>query len=171
MLGYIVADERGGGDRRLAALVDRLLSDGLRLAGAVQTNVEMDEGRPCHMDLCVIGQDTAVRISQSLGAHSSGCRLDPAGLETVVGAVEAQLDAPVDLLIVNKFGKQEIEGRGFRELIAEALALEVPVLTAIRPSQTSSFLEFADDFAQEVPASPKGIFEWLDLQPERTRSD
>lgn len=161
MLGYIMADERGGGDRRLAALVDRLLSDGLRLAGAVQTNTEVEADRPCHMDLCVIGQDTAVRISQSLGAHSSGCRLDPAGLETVVGAVEAQLDAPVDLLIVNKFGKQEVEGRGFRTVIGAAIAQGIPVLTSVNAKNLEGFRAFADELAVQIDADMDSMHAWV----------
>lgn len=161
MLGYIVADERGGGDRRLAALVDRLLSDGLRLAGAVQTNVEVEPDRPCHMDLCVIGQDAAVRISQSLGVHSSGCRLDPAGLETVVGAVEVQLDAPVDLLIVNKFGKQEVEGRGFRTVMGAAIAQGIPVLTSVNAKNLEGFRAFADELAVQIDADVDSMHAWV----------
>jgi hypothetical protein len=80
------------------------------------------------MDVRVLPNGPILRISQNLGSVSKGCRLDPAALEAAVGLVEARLDPNVDLLIINKFGKHEADGRGFRTVIAAALDLEIPVL-------------------------------------------
>lgn len=113
MLGYFVSQGRGEADLLLAGVAARLMADGWRLAGAVQVNVETRADRPCEMDLHVLAQDRVVRISQNLGALSTGCRLDPAALETAVGLVERALEDGVQLLVVNKFGKQELEGRAF----------------------------------------------------------
>ena len=160
MLGVISASGRGEGDRLLHAAAVRLQAQGLRVAGAVQSNRDRDDGRRCDMDLHVLTGSDVVRISQDLGLNSRGCRLDAAGLERVVGLVSAALDGPLDLLIVNKFGKQESEGRGFRPLIGQALLQGVPVLTSVKAGNSDAFDAFADGMAQTVPADLDAILTW-----------
>ncbi len=170
MLGYISDDTRGASDRLLCQMAERLQDKGLKLAGAVQENVGGDESTPCDMVLRVLGLEEPVTISQRLGPHASGCRLDAGALERAVGLVEATLNDATDLLIINKFGKQEIEGRGFRSLVADALSHGIPVLTAIRPSQLEAFTDFAGEMAEEVKANPQGIYDWLTTHREMAAS-
>ena len=63
------------------------------------------------------------------------------------------------LLIVNKFGKHEAEGRGFRSLIAEALASGLPVLLGVNQMNMHSFQAFAGDMAE--PLTPAGLDLWV----------
>jgi len=158
-LGYVIGARRGGVDRLLAEVATHLAAEGWDLAGVVQVNAERP-GRRCDMDLAVLGGGS-VRISQCLGPLARGCRLDPSGLETAVGLVEAALDArPPQLLIVNKFGKAEIGGRGFRPLIARALGQGVPVLTGVGPGNLDGFLAFAEGLGEALPDSPAAVLEW-----------
>ncbi|MEX5726690.1 hypothetical protein Ga0609869_000043 [Rhodovulum iodosum] len=66
-----------------------------------------------------------------LPARNVACRLDPAALETAVGLVAAGLSSGADLLIVNKFGKHEAAGRGFRYVVAEAVAMDTSHISVI----------------------------------------
>lgn len=152
MLGYVrIGDERGTASLLLAGVADGLARDGIRLAGAVQINTDRPDCA-CDVDLRILGDaGPSVRISQSLGAAARGCRLDPGALEDAAHRVSRAL-AGADLLIVNKFGKQEAEGRGFRTVIAEALDAGVPVLTAVAGDQAGAFRDFAGDLAEEVRA-------------------
>lgn len=160
MLGYVTCEAQGASDRLLAEVAVRLLAEGWPLAGVVQLNTEVDPARPCRMDLEVLGQGQVIRISQDLGALSQGCRLDAAALEQAVGLVEAALDQAPRLLLVNKFGKQEGEGRGFRPLIGQALARGIPVLTAVRAKNLSQFQAFAEDMARPLPAEVEALLAW-----------
>jgi len=144
MLGFVTGGERGQADEVLAEVALRLRAEGVALAGVVQVNDEFDPARPCHMDLHILTGANVVRISQNLGALSKGCRLDPAGLEQAVGLVAQALETGPDLLIVNKFGKQEADGRGFRPLIGQALAAGIPVLTAVNTANRPAFEAFAE---------------------------
>ncbi|NEX46188.1 DUF2478 domain-containing protein [Pseudotabrizicola algicola] len=165
MLGYISAPERGMGDRLLAGVAQRLALAGFRLGGVVQVNTETEPDRPCLMDLRVLGQTGVIRISQNLGRHASGCRLDATGLETAVGRVAAHLEQdPPQLMILNKFGKQEAEGRGFRPVIAEALARGVPVLTGVSQKNRACFDMFAQELAQALPPEEDAVLEWCVAQ-------
>lgn len=160
MLGYIALEGRGNADQVIRDAAHILQADGLRIAGAVQVNVDHDPRLKCHMDLHILSGDGIIRISQDLGALSKGCRLDPDGLERAVGLVAAALDAGADLLIVNKFGKQELDGRGFRPLIGEALLRGIKVLTSVNPGNLPGFLEFAGDLAHPLPEDKDDIIRW-----------
>ena len=146
MLAYVIHDEDEGSGR-MAALARALAAQGLRLAGAVQTNLNRGEDCACDMELTVLGTDAEpIRISQSLGAGSQGCRLDADALERAAALAASRLEG-ADLALVNKFGKQEAAGRGFRDFIATALAEEIPVLIAVAPELVTAFTEFAGDYA------------------------
>ncbi len=164
MLGYVVSQSQGQGDQLLAGLAQRLRTQGWRLAGAVQMNVTFDPARPCHMDLHVLSGANVVRISQDLGAGATGCRLDAQSLEQAVGLVGAALRAEIQvaprLLIINKFGKQEADGRGFRPLIGEALQMGVPVLTSVSGANLAGFEGFAGGIGVEVAADPEALMAW-----------
>ncbi|MBN8194760.1 DUF2478 domain-containing protein, partial [Bacillus sp. NTK074B] len=85
---YVSGTERGQTDRLLAQTADTLGAEGWALAGVVQLNTDRPGRKDCDMDLRVLGRPEVIRISQNLGAESSGCRLDPEGLETAVALVE-----------------------------------------------------------------------------------
>ncbi len=160
VLGVISHDTRGGSDRLLVGLADLLIARGLRLAGCVQYNLDCEDNGKCRMQARVLPDGARRLISQDLGALASGCRLDPAALEDVVGQVSASLETGPDLLIVNKFGKQEAEGGGFRAVIGAALMQEIPVLTSVHPRNRDAFDAFAGDLAQPVPADPDALLRW-----------
>lgn len=161
MLGYVMTPGRGDGDRLLHGLAVALLARGRVIAGAVQENVDNSPGRRCHMDLRTLSDPSVFRISEDRGPEARGCRLDPQGLTEAVHKVERELAQPgVSLLLVNKFGKQETEGGGFRMLIATALGMGIPVLTSVSSRNLPAFLEFADGMATELPADPEGLLAW-----------
>ena len=162
MLGYVICAGKGAGDSLLAEVAFGLLAEGRAVAGAVQRNVILRDGRPAQMDLDVLANGVRIRISQDLGAQASGCRLDPGALEEAVGLVEAALaaDPPPALLVVNKFGRQEAEGRGFRRTIGMALASGIPVLTAVSEDRRAAFEDFAGDLAELLAPEPGALRDW-----------
>ena len=166
MLGFItVNDTAGAADRLLADTAHALQAQGWRLAGAVQDNLDRGPDHACDMDLRILGDDgPAIRISQNLGSCASGCRLDTGALALAVGRAEVALAQGADLVIVNKFGKQECYGRGFRDFIAEALAQGIPVLLSVPAEQMDGFHEFAGDLAE--PVTRDGLVDWCHAQRE-----
>lgn len=136
----------GQTDAALAELRDRMVADGLRVAGVLQDRAPSASGGKAHMVLHdAAGRFTSV-ISQDLGAGAGGCRLDPGALEDVVLRV-AQALPGADVLFVNRFGKQEEQGRGFAPLIAEALDAGLTVIVAVAPEKRAAFQGFAGDLA------------------------
>ena len=131
------------------------------MTGVVQINAERDDAGPCDMDVKVLPDGPAIRISQSLGREARGCRLDPAALERAVGLVEARLAEGADCLIVNKFGKHEAEGRGFRTAIAEALSADIPVLVGLNRLNADAFVQFSGGLAVELAPNLEDLANWI----------
>ena len=76
--------------------------------------------------------------------------------------METTLDSSPDLLIINKFGKHEAEGRGFRPLIAEALARDIPVLLGVNALNLDAFEGFSCGLAEELSADATAIATWFE---------
>jgi glycosyltransferase involved in cell wall biosynthesis len=160
-LAYTMAPGRGDTDLILHKLARNLAARGLRCSGTVQINSKRPDSGPCDMDVQVLPDGPVLRISQDLGPSARGCRLDPAALETAAGLVAASLDGGADVLIVNKFGKHEAEGRGFRAVIAEALALGIPVIVGVNGLNLPGFDEFAGGLASRLPPDCDALEAWV----------
>ena len=166
-LACIMSRSRGETDPRLAAVAGHLMQRGLRLCGTVQVNTERGDGRHCDMDLMVLPDGPTLRISQDRGKWARGCRLDVGSLELAVARVSGALDFGADLMIINKFGKHEAEGRGFRSVIAAALERGVPVLVGLNPLNREAFDTFAAGLATGLAGDLGSILEWADLSGTR----
>lgn len=159
-IAYTLAPGRGDTDLLLQGLAAAAASDGLKVCGTVQINSEAPCEGPCDMDVQCLPDGPIIRISQSLGKHARGCRLNPDALEQAVGWVEGRIGADIDLLIVNKFGKHEADGRGFRNAIAQALAADIPVVVGLNSMNKTAFHEFTGGEAEEVAPDPDALSAW-----------
>lgn len=162
MLAYVSLFGRGATDAFLSAVAADLAARGLRLAGTVQSNVDRPDRRRCDMDLRVLPDGPLVRISEDRGDLARGCRLDSGALEQTVAEVLARLPG-ADLMIVNKFGKREGEGRGLIPAIAAALDRGIPVLVGVNALNLPDFLAFADGLAVALPPDVAAVADWASL--------
>jgi Protein of unknown function (DUF2478) len=154
-------------DGFLAGLAANLTAQGWRLAGVIQSRGEA--GTECHcadMDLTSLATGDVFRISQPLGNGAHGCRLDPGALAHCSAALERDIATGPDLLVLNRFGHGESEGRGFRDLIAQALDLGVPVLTAVRPTYARAWADFGGEIACDLPMQADAVLAWALAQEE-----
>lgn len=158
-LAYVTLQGRGRTDALIAEVAERLETRGLRLAGTVQSNTARADRRKCDMDLRVLPDGPVVRISEDRGDLARGCLLDSGALEQTVHEVQRRLDG-AQLLIVNKFGKRESEGRGLVPVIAEAVALGLPVLVGVNGLNLAAFLAFAGDGTRALPTETEAVVDW-----------
>ncbi|CAN1529841.1 Protein of unknown function DUF2478 [Paracoccaceae bacterium] len=160
-LAYTMASERGDTDLILLKLAKVLATRGLRCCGTVQINSERVDTGACDMDVQVLPDGPVLRISQDLGRSARGCRLDPAALEAAVALVSSSLVLGADVLIVNKFGKHEAEGRGFRAVIAEALSNGIPVIVGVNALNLPEFKEFSEGLGKGLPCEGAALEDWV----------
>jgi nucleoside-triphosphatase THEP1 len=149
-------------DPVMARLASRLAESGVRIAGFVQCNLPRADRRRCDMALQEISSGEIIGISQDRGPLARGCHLNVSELLRGMQLGREALAQRPDLLLINKFGKTEGEGGGFRPLIAEAIELGVPVLIAVPWRNIDSWRAFSGELSTEVAiddlvASPLGI--------------
>jgi len=161
-IAYICAPRTGEVDLVLEEFSLELAQRGVTTSGLVQVNSYQVGRHKCDMDVRVLPDGPTIRISQSLGNNAKGCRLDPAALERAVSDVNLQLAQFPEVLIVNKFGKHEASGRGFRDTIAEALIQNTPVVVGINRLNLAAFQEFCGGTQTHVQASPKALMRWFE---------
>ncbi|MCD9146325.1 DUF2478 domain-containing protein [Pseudophaeobacter flagellatus] len=163
-LAYVMTETRGGTDRLISSLAEALDAKGIALAGIVQTNTECSDDTLCDMDVRVLPTGETIRISQSLGAGARGCRLNPEALERAVGQVSSSLqqEPRPQVLIVNKFGKHEADGRGMRPVIAEALSQGLVVVSGVNRMNVEAFKAFSDGMAVQGAADLDGLVAWVE---------
>lgn len=147
-------------DTVLSEVARDLKSRGLQIAGAVQHNTHNGDRCRCDMTLEDLASGTLVKISEDRGPEARGCRLDSMALEEIVGLVCSSLDGRPDLMVVNKFGKREAEGSGFRAAIEQALDSGVAVLTAVSTTNLAEWENFADGLDERLPLEPSAIAAW-----------
>lgn len=160
-LAYITSAQSGETDRVLSEAAALLARRGVRLAGVVQTNIQRPQRYRCDMDLRLLPNGPVINITQDLGANARGCQLNPGALEQAVAEVARRLArGDADMLILNKFGKHEAEGRGFRELVGEALERGLPVLLGVNGLNLPDFLAFTGGLAVPLPCDPAALADW-----------
>jgi hypothetical protein len=162
-IAVISSPVRGETDRLISEAAANLIAKGKKLLGAVKvlTNIE-GANHDCNMDLRILPTGRMIRITQSLGAGSTSCRLHPGAIADAVAEVETTGAAGFDLFVLNKFGPQEAEGHGFCATIAEALSQDVPVLVGVGKACRSAFDDFAGGLAETLPAELPAILDWCE---------
>ncbi len=152
---------RGEVDRLLTALATELQQARVRLVGAVKDQShESRFANGCDMRLRVLPDGPLIPITQNLGAGSDACRLDPAGIAEAVAQVEQGPIDGADLFILNKFGPEELAGRGFVSAIGRAVGAGVPVLIGVGMNSHAAFDAFAGGAAVELPPDASALRDW-----------
>lgn len=82
-------------------------------------------------------------------------------METIAAEVEARLSG-ADLLIVNKFGKQEAQGRGLCPAISRAMEWGIPTLVCVNELNTPIFQTFSDGMAEALLPDLRSVRDWYD---------
>lgn len=147
-------------DALLGELAGRLRERGLNLAGAVQSNPPVEGRSRCDMVLEDLASGRHVKASEDRGALAAGCRLDEGALEGCVGLAAASLDSATDLVIVNRFGKCEAGGRGFRPVIEQAVLLDTPVLVGLNRAHLESWCAFLGETPVLLSPTRDALVRW-----------
>ena len=159
-LGVVVYDDGLFADALIARCATALATCGYRLGGVVQSNPHRDGRRRCDMYVKDLLGGDQVKISFDRGNEARGCRLDPDAFARIDAWVERAVLQRVDLLIINKFGKEEARGRGLRPVIADALLAEIPLLIGVSTLNLCDFESFVGDCATRLKPDIEAITAW-----------
>src|SRR5215831_6915363 len=141
-IGAVVYDDGLVSDALIAQCATNLAASGYRLGGIVQSNAHRRGGRRCDMYVKDLLGGDEIQISLDRGNEARGCRLDPDAFARIDAWVERAVLERVDLLIINKFGREEAHGRGLRSVIADALIADIPLVIGVSTRNLCEFLTF-----------------------------
>ncbi|WP_417513385.1 DUF2478 domain-containing protein [Marinobacter sp.] len=148
-------------DKLLHQVAEKLNRRGDRVAGlAMALNEQGLRRKPMALQDLETGQEYS--IAQNLGKESQSCCLDPHGLAEATSVLRALLEQPPRLVIVNRFGQQEIDGKGCRTEFIQLLDVGIPVLTVVKRKFLQQWHEFVGGEAVDLPFSEVAVHQWCD---------
>jgi nucleoside-triphosphatase THEP1 len=159
-IGVVVYGDGLFRDALIAQSAADLAASGYRLGGVVQSNTLRRGRRRCDMYVKDLLGGDEIQISLDRGNQARGCRLDPDAFARIGAWVERAVLERVDLLIINKFGREEAHGRGLRPVIAEALIAEIPLVIGVSTQNLCDFLTFVGDSATRLRPDIEAITAW-----------
>ena len=127
----------------LEAFAQRLVGRGLRVAGVIEIACEREGGGCKRLSVRDLVSGEEIPITQELGAGSTACNLDPAGLIAACGRIERAIDFGAEIVILSKFGKLEAARGGFSDAFRAALLADIPVVTAVPAALNDEWERFA----------------------------
>jgi nucleoside-triphosphatase THEP1 len=159
-LAVVVYEDGLFADVLIARCAADLVAFGYRLGGIVQSNPHRPGRRRCDMYVKDLLGGDEIKISLDRGNEARGCRLDPDAFARIDAWVKRAVLERVDLLIINKFGKEEAHGRGLRPVIADALIADIPLLIGVSTQNLCDFLTFVGDSAARLEPDIEAITAW-----------
>jgi nucleoside-triphosphatase THEP1 len=166
-IGAVIYDDGLFGDALIAQCAADLVASGYRLGGVVQSNTPRLGRRRCDMYVKDLLGGDEIKISLDRGNEARGCRLDPDAFARIDAWIERAVLERVDLLIINKFGKEEAHGRGLRSVIADALIADIPLVIGVSTRNLCDFLTFIGNSATRLRPDIEAITVWCRNAIER----
>ena len=99
-------------------------------------------------------------LAQDFDPAASGCRLDVARLQDAGTRIADALEAGADLVIINRFGKREQNGKGLGHLIDKALGADIPVVIAVSSLRFEDWIKFAGGMTVKLTCSRDALGVW-----------
>lgn len=138
----LVYDDGAEADAILAEAVAELRQEGVAIAGLLQhLGSPRSGGRPA-----VWGENLSsgarIRLDCPRDAGPFGSGGDRTALVRVACMLDHALANPPDLVVVNRFGRAEAEGRGLCREFGRLIEAQLPLLTAVRFSRLPDWEAF-----------------------------
>jgi len=137
-LAALVYDEHQDPDAVLRDFAADLNARGFRAVGMVQAGQCADSS----LSAVLLHSGEKLALAQDFDPAASGCRLDVGRLQNAGARIADALEAGADLLIVNRFGKRERDGKGLGYLIERALKADTPVVIAVSSHCFADWMKF-----------------------------
>lgn len=157
-LAALVYEQNQDPDEVLRAFASDLKARGYRVAGLVQTGHHCTDAPRLSAMLVHSGEE--LQLFQDLGTCATGCRLDVGRLLDAATRVASAIDRGADLVIVNRFGRQEREGKGLSFLVERALSADIPVVIAVPGHRFADWVRFADGMSVKLRCDRETLDAW-----------
>jgi hypothetical protein len=142
----LVYDDQQDPDAVLRDFADDANAQGFRVVGMVQAGQCADSS----LSAVLVHSGETLLLAQDFDPNASGCRLDIDRLQKAGARLADALDSGADLLIINRLGKRERDGKGLGYLIERARDADTPVVIAVSSHRLADWTTFAGETEQLV---------------------
>jgi hypothetical protein len=152
----------GGGDDPdglISGFAADLRRSGHRPVGVVQLGRSCRSENP-ELGVVILPAGEVVGLASHDGRHASGCRLDTDRLASLAVRLAAAIEDGADLVIINRFGRSEAEGRGLIDLVPQALDADIPVLIAVPEQHFAAWIRFSEGMNVRLACRREALDRW-----------
>lgn len=143
-------------DAVLRGFAADLAERGLRAVGMVQAGACADSS----LSAILLPEGEKLLLSQDFDPAARGCRLDLARLQNAADRVADAMAQGADLVIINRFGKRERDGKGLAHLIERALNADIPVVIAVGQENFADWIKFAAGMSVKLACDRQALDAW-----------
>ena len=155
-LAALVYEEDQDPDAVLRGFAADLNARGRRVVGMVQAGQCADSS----LSAVMVHSGEVVLLAQPATSPGSGCKLDLSRLQDAANRVTGAMENGADLVIVNRFGKRERDGKGLARVIDRALDADIPVVIAVSAKSFPDWIKFADGMSVKLACHRDALDAW-----------
>jgi hypothetical protein len=156
-LAALVYAQNDDPDAVLRAFAADLTALGYRAAGLVQRgHHRLDAG----LSALLLHSGEELELFRTVGAGRAGPRLDAARLSDAAAQIERVIERGADVLIVNRFGRQELEGKGLCPLVERATGADIPVVIAVPAHRFADWIKFSSGMSVKLRCDRDSLDDW-----------
>lgn len=146
----------------LRDFAQQLQQRGWHVAGLVQELAYDTSGEKIGLDAIDIrtGEHLPLARPSKEDRESGTCGFDLARLSETSRVLRDAMRAPADLLIVEKFGEREQDGRGLADEIVAAAMQGIPTLVAVPTSALETWNDFSGRLGSLLPHDQDSLWHW-----------
>ena len=155
-LAALVYDEHDDPDTVLREFANELNARGFRAVGMVQAGQCADSS----LSAVLVHTGETLLLAQDFDPNAQGCRLDLDRLNSASIRVADALESGADLLIVNRFGKRERDGKGLAHLIQRALDGGIAVVIAVSSARFEEWVRYSGGMSDRLACDRSALDAW-----------
>lgn len=155
-LAALVYEAHQDPDTVLRNFAADLNARGFRVVGMVQAGQCADSS----LSAVLLHSGETLLLAQDFDPDARGCRLDLARLQNAGMRIADALAHGADLVIINRFGKRERDGKGLSHLIERALDADIPVVIAVGRDHFADWIKFAGGMSVRLGCEREALEAW-----------
>jgi nucleoside-triphosphatase THEP1 len=150
----------GIGDRTaLLKFVEKQKSLNTRVGGILQEALFNSTGEIAGLNAIDVSTNRRIPITRPVN-NDDECGLDVSALAETTGIISKAISDAVDLMVVEKFGEQEQNGKGLIDEILRTIVEGIPLLISIPEAALPIWQERSGELGSVLPFSEEAFQQW-----------
>jgi len=152
--------QAGTGDRMaLLKFVQKLKALGIRVGGVLQEAILDSKGEIAGLNAIDVATDRRILISRTVKSEDE-CSLDVSALTETASIIDSAISDRLDLVVVEKFGELEQNGKGLIDQILQTIGEGIPLLISVPEAALPVWQERSGELGSVLPFREEAFQQW-----------